>query len=538
MERVGIYNRCSTEEESQKNALASQVAESREIAQKMGWYIAEQYIESETGTVAYKRGEYQRLLSDMEKGSFDIVMIKSIDRLTRCARDWYFFLSRLTENGLKLYLYIEGKFYTPDDNLISGIKAILAEDFSRELSKKIKNAHRRRQEKKSGCNITCEMFGWDKVAKDTYEINEQEAEYYRTAFLLAKEGKGFYSISNIMYELGARGKRGNKISEVQWRKMLYTPRAHGTMILNQRSYDFDRKKYVDVPRERWVIMEDALPPIVSKEYQEEVILLLQARAAKSPCGSSRRKMEGKYPLSRKLVCAECGKVYYRTRQHFKSGERTVWKCSTFLSGGRGGREGRGAGCGNIHLEEEGILQGIQKAFMKETVWGREEWEELMEATVRIIGKALRPGNSQAYLAAWEKEYKKLSAKRDLLVEKLLGAVISDEDFKRFHGDISGQMKVLLDKINGIKDGEEQYNSYEMRIRRIKEEITKEKLVQKALAMEIVNWTDHIEVHREKTLVLWVKKAGDGNPAGSCLGKEGKEKGDFYCVRADYIREHL
>ena len=174
MERVGIYNRCSTEEESQRNALASQALESREIAQKMGWHIAEQYIESQTGTVAYKRNEYQRLLEDMGKDKLDIVMIKSIDRLMRSARDWYFFLSRLTENNLRLYIYIEGKFYTPEDNLISGIKAILAEDFSRELSKKIRNAHRRRQEKKSGCNITCEMFGWDKVAKDTYVINEQE----------------------------------------------------------------------------------------------------------------------------------------------------------------------------------------------------------------------------------------------------------------------------------------------------------------------------------------------------------------------------
>ena len=175
MERVGIYNRCSTEEESQRNALSAQMMESREIAQKKGWEIAEQYIESETGTVAYKRGEYQRLLADMEKDRFDIVMIKSIDRLMRSAKDWYLFLNRLTENNLKLYIYIEGKFYTPDDNLISGIKAILAEDFSRELSKKIKNAHRRRQEKKSGCNITCEMFGWNKVAKDVYEINEKEA---------------------------------------------------------------------------------------------------------------------------------------------------------------------------------------------------------------------------------------------------------------------------------------------------------------------------------------------------------------------------
>ena len=137
------------------------------------------------------------------------------------------------------------------------------------------------------------MFGWNKTAKDVYEINEQEAEYYRTAFTLAKEGKGFYSISNILYELGARGRRGNKISEVQWRKMLYTPRAHGTMILNQKTYDFDRKKYVEVPRERWIVMENALPPIVSREYQQEVIRLLQERAEKSPCRNSQRKAAGK-----------------------------------------------------------------------------------------------------------------------------------------------------------------------------------------------------------------------------------------------------
>ncbi|MDE6184552.1 MAG: recombinase family protein, partial [Lachnospiraceae bacterium] len=342
VERVGIYNRCSTEEESQMNALATQVFESREIAEKRGWKIAEQYVESQTGTVAYKRSEYQRLLEDMERDRFDIVMIKSIDRLTRSAKDWYFFLSRLTENRLRLYIYIEGKFYTPDDNLISGIKAILAEDFSRELSKKIKNAHRRRQEKKSGCNITCEMFGWNKVEKDRYEINEEEAEYYRTAFALAKEGKGFYTISRILYELGARGKKGQRISEVQWRKMLYTPRAHGTMILNTRTYNFDTKRYEEVPKEDWIVMEGALPPIVSKEYQEEVTAILQKKAVQRQVGGGNCHggRDGKYELTRKLKCAECGRFYYRTCYTQGKGKKVVWNCATFLERGRKKGEGR------------------------------------------------------------------------------------------------------------------------------------------------------------------------------------------------------
>lgn len=92
------------------------------------------------------------------------------------------------------------------------------------------------------------------------------------------------------------------------------------------------------------------------------------------------------------------------------------------------------------------------------------------------------------------------------------------------------MKTLSEKMNVIKGGEEQYNSYEMRIRKIKEELEKGSLMQKALAMEILKWTDHIEVHRDGTLVLKMDKAGDGNPAEFYPGKEGEESGGFYGIR--------
>ena len=158
-ERVGIYNRCSTEEEAQMNALSIQAAESREIAQEMGWSIAEQYIESESGTTSERRMEYRKLLEDMEREKFDIVMIKSIDRLMRSARDWYIFLDKLTRNHKRLYIYMDHKFYTPDDSFITGIKAMMAEDFSRELSKKIKHAHEGRQKNKSGFkNFNCSRY--------------------------------------------------------------------------------------------------------------------------------------------------------------------------------------------------------------------------------------------------------------------------------------------------------------------------------------------------------------------------------------------
>lgn len=509
MERVGIYNRCSTEEESQINALATQVAESREIAEKKGWRITEQYVESRTGTVAYKRREYQRLLGDMEKDRFDIVMIKSIDRLMRSAKDWYFFLSRLTENHLKLYIYIEGKFHTTDDNLISGIKAILAEDFSRELSKKIKNAHRRRQEKKSGCNITCPMFGWNKLGRDLYEINEKEAEYYRTAFALAREGKGFYTISNRLYELGARGRKGQKISEVQWRKMLYSPRAHGTVVLNTRTYNFDTKRYEQVPQEEWVVMEKALPEIVSREYQEKVIRLMQERAAGGRIGKRPGvgKGRGKYALTGKIKCAECGRHYYRTSHPSGQGKRVVWKCASFLEGGRKAGEKAGPGCDNIHLSEDKLLLSLKEVFQRRGEFPEEEEERLLRKFMLLLKETLWEKSGKEEEKRLEKEYEKLQERKDRLMGKLLEGVIGNEDFSRYGGELTEKMKELREHINRIKEKEKSYNNSELRFETIREAIRREGLLEQAAVMALTAKTDHMEIHRDGRILLFPEGAG-------------------------------
>ena len=166
MERICIYNRCSTEEENQKNALEIQAQESVEIVEcHAGWQIIDQFVESQSGTTSAKRSKYQQMLACIEQKKYTIVVIKSIDRLVRNTKDWYLFLDCIVRNNTRLYIYIDNKFYSPEDSLITGIKAILAEEFSRELSKKIKNAHKRRQTNKSGYNICSEMFGWNKSAR-------------------------------------------------------------------------------------------------------------------------------------------------------------------------------------------------------------------------------------------------------------------------------------------------------------------------------------------------------------------------------------
>ena len=68
MERICIYNRCSTEEENQKNALEIQARESVEIVrQNACWQIVDQFVESQSGTTSAKRSKYQQMLSGIEQ---------------------------------------------------------------------------------------------------------------------------------------------------------------------------------------------------------------------------------------------------------------------------------------------------------------------------------------------------------------------------------------------------------------------------------------------------------------------------------------
>lgn len=503
--RAGIYNRCSTEEEAQINALAIQAAESRERVTDKGWEIADQYIESESGTTTGKRAEYQRLLEDMETDKFDIIVIKSIDRLMRSAKDWYIFLDKLVRYHKRLYIYIDNKFYTPDDSLLTGIKAILAEDFSRELSKKIKNAHRRRQEKRTGLNITQPMFGWNKTGMDVYEINEEEAAAYRLAFVLAMEGKGFHTIAKIMYGNGVRSKRGTGISDVQWRKMLYSPRAHGTVVLHTTEYDFEAKKRIRLPENEWIYVKNALPPIVSEAYQRQVLEAIAARTSKNSFRDYTRDMTavGLYEFSGKLYCAECGEVYYRTS--FASGKYTLteWKCSTAIKYGRKTRENPD-GCNNINVIEEAVLENIEEACKEHyaALFGCPDRtaEELLAAIRKVISR----NDGTQELDKLERELKKQERKKKVLMSKLMDEVICDEDFKAVNREVSGKIEQLLNRINDIKCLEREYNGCEERLRKIKRALV-EGMIDRAGTKLLISGMKKIMVHSDGMLEITFDK---------------------------------
>lgn len=51
------------------------------------------------------------LMADVQQERIDCIVIKSIDRLMRNAGDWHEFIQHITAHHVRLYLYLERKFY-------------------------------------------------------------------------------------------------------------------------------------------------------------------------------------------------------------------------------------------------------------------------------------------------------------------------------------------------------------------------------------------------------------------------------------------
>lgn len=508
MERVAIYNRCSTEEENQKNALAIQAEESLELAEELGWLVVGQYVESQSGTTVNNRKEYKRLLEDLEEQKCDIVMVKSIDRLARNTKDWYLFLDCITKNGIRLYLYLERKFYVDEDALVTGIKAILAEEFSKELSKKIKNAHRRRQEKGLGLNITRPMYGWNKVGKDCYEVKEEEAKYIRQALELAKEGYGYRRISNVLYEQGARNGKGQRISETQWRNILRSPRIHGTVILNTSTYDFERKKRRKVPKEEWIPIRHALPEIVDESYHMEVLCALDKRSISiEGNGSSKRGVKkGMYPLSGKIHCSICGSIYYRTVRGNHGKKEIYWQCSTYLKEGK--RKDTGIGCDGIRLKEGALYPWIAEQFTE--VWGfsGSRDEKMMKTFLQMVEGVLETPDMTVEIRKREERLRDIKEEEERLLQKLLGGVVQEELFLRYEAKLKEEYTQIHCRIEELEEQQKNGQNRTMRMKKIKERLFLGGLADKAYEELTAEQVERIRVCSSQQLEIQWKNHGE------------------------------
>lgn len=508
--RAVIYARCSTEEESQKDALKKQVEEGKASVREMGWTLAGLYVESRSGTTTKGRSEYNRLYEDLTGDKFDVIVIKSQDRLMRNTKDWYLFIDRLLTEQKRLYIYIERKFYSSDDALITGIKAILAEEYSRELSKKINNAHHNRQKQNGPAVLTSNTYGYRKMPDKSIVIEEEEARIKRRMYELCAAGFGSRKISSILKSEGIVGRNGKPFTDSAILRMIHNPLNKGTVVMNRLHYDFETKKVMRIPKEEQYVYENKVPPIVSKELWEAANQEIAKRAEGiNQSGDKKRgRYRGKSRISGKLFCGLCGNPYYRrTRRRYK--DRAViceWKCKRYLETGRNTGRTRGLqlrevqseeaeGCDNVHLDEETLYQLLEQICGKRYMPDK---ERMISDMVHMLKIVLKEKDYRQEIDRKRRQEEKLSGQMDALVEKLLEGIVSDEAYQRTQRELEERLENIRDEIKELErqNAKRSENVLKERIAHIEKTLQTAGMIEKAVAAEMLEDVDKIWIYPE------------------------------------------
>lgn len=509
--RVAIYNRCSSDK--QEESLESQVKQSREIAESLGWNIVDQYVDLASGTSTDKRTEYQRLYADMEKNRFDVVMVKSLDRLMRSSKTWFEFVDRLHKNDLRLYLYISNEFYEREScDLLYSIMSSMNEQFSKDLSRKIKNAHRVRQEKQTGWNFSNVPFGLKKIDQKTYEIVEEEAYYIRRACDLLLQGESLYHISIRLYKEGLRTRKGDMMRDNVLKSILTSERLYGCVVLHKKEMDFYKKKQIDIDKSNWVYVEDALPAIISKEMWLEVQQKFKENKA-----SRNTFVHHKYELSGKIVCGICGGIYHRfmydRREHNEVVERVAyWKCINAYSVPKG----VDIHCENECLTESKLMELIEETSKKYLAALWEDRNKVIDSMMLVVEKGLKDTSSLGDLASLKKELEKLKQKKEVLFEKLMSGVISDEDFKLFNHKLEQDIDAVQLKIGVLESKTGGLLRNKERLEKIRQTLVETDIIERVQSDSICEFIEKIvvvgdgslEIHWDKYKLLGVMNMSD------------------------------
>ena len=324
--RVAAYCRVSTDAKEQELSYASQIRNYTElISHHDGWELVDIYAdEAVSGTKTDKREDFNRLLADCRKGRIDRVLVKSISRFSRNTKDCLAALRELMRLGVTVQFEKENiDTETLTTELMVSVSGSLAQQESISIAENIRMGYRRRMAR--GEFITNKPpYGYRNAGGGKLEIVPEEAEVIRWVFESYLNGCSPASIAAEMNRTGVKKKYGKSI----WRKKAIvdwlTNEKYTGSTLCQKTFKAGFP-YTTVKNQGELdqfYIENCHPAIISREIFDKVQIRLEQRKV---CLSA----PSQYPLSKKVVCGNCGATLYRNVSHRGT---AAWICSEHTEG--------------------------------------------------------------------------------------------------------------------------------------------------------------------------------------------------------------
>ena len=111
MKKVATFSRVSTEREEQKSSIRNQEEIYEAWIERNKWVLYKSYVDDGvSGTKAYKRVQWLKMLEDGKKKKYDILLCKSYSRFGRNMIETLGAIKELRENGIRI-IFIEDSIF-------------------------------------------------------------------------------------------------------------------------------------------------------------------------------------------------------------------------------------------------------------------------------------------------------------------------------------------------------------------------------------------------------------------------------------------
>ena len=281
-----IYARYSSRGQTEQS-IEGQLRVCYKFAEENDIAIVKVYVDRAKTAQNDMRPDFQRMLADSAKKTFDYVIVYAVDRFSRDDGDYGYDKKLLRQNGVKLLSATETIGTNADGSenlggiLTEGLLVALAKYYSRELSKKVKRGQYETLQKGTflGGSLLYGFYVENKVIR----INEDQANVVRKMFKMYSEGRTAFDIASYLNNKGVTNQKGKP----------FVPNTIMNMLKNS--------KYIGMFKYGDYLIEDYYPPIVDKQIFENV----QEKIILNKRSPARLKAKELYMLSSKLYCGYC-----------------------------------------------------------------------------------------------------------------------------------------------------------------------------------------------------------------------------------------
>lgn len=332
---IALYMRLSSEDANegesasignQRDLLYNYVKSRREFD---GCTVMEFCDDGYTGT-NFDRPGVQKMLS-MAGNPVQCIIVKDFSRFGRNLLDVGDYLDQIFPFlGVRFIAVNEG--YDSKNSIGSSVsldvslKALVYEMYSRDISEKIRSVQQAKMKKGEYlCAVAFYGYKRSETEKNRLETDGKAAAVVRRIFQMAVDGMVPAQIARRLNEEGVPsplayrrenhtdGLRGWNVSGgISWwtrenvRRIISDERYTGCLISRKRTRaDVSKKQTVKVPREEWIVAENAHEAIVAEEtYRQAQKVLRSCKRKKTPAKPNQR-------FRGMLKCAACGRTLAR-----------------------------------------------------------------------------------------------------------------------------------------------------------------------------------------------------------------------------------